>query len=76
MFFLKMEVAVMDTAKLNGGNPTADSLETQSIKVLCNNSVLSPNELTVVKKRKLFIILPKWEAVSPTPSPQSFFFFK
>ena len=47
--FLKMEVAVMHTAKLNGGNPTADSLETQSIKVLCKNSVLSPNELTVVK---------------------------
>ena len=49
MIFLKMEVTVMHTAKLNGGNPTADSLETQSIKVLCNNSVLSPNELTVVK---------------------------
>ena len=48
-FFFKMEVAVMHTAKLNGGNPTADSLETQSIKVLCKNSVLSPNELTVVK---------------------------
>ena len=38
----------MHTAKLNAGNPT-DSLETQSIKVLCKNSVLSPNELTVVK---------------------------
>ena len=49
MFFLKMEVAVMHTAKLNGDNPTADSLETQSIQVLCKNSVLSPNELTVVK---------------------------
>ena len=48
-FFLKMEVAVMHTAKLNGGSPTADSLKTQSIKVLCKNSVLSPNELTVVK---------------------------
>ena len=40
-----MEVTVMHTAKLNGGNPTADS----SIKVLCKNSVLSPNKLTVVK---------------------------
>ena len=50
MFFFKMEVAVMHKAKLNyGGNPTADSLETQSIQVLCKNSVLSPNELTMVK---------------------------
>lgn len=32
MFFLKMEVAVMHTAKLNGGNPTADSLETNQFK--------------------------------------------
>ena len=49
VFFKTVIYAVMHTAKLNGGNPTADSLETQSIQVLCKNSVLSPNELTMVK---------------------------
>ena len=52
------QILVTHTTKLNAGNPT-DSLETQSIKVLCKIEFLSPDELTVVKinKRKLFIIL-------------------